>query len=93
MDGETYATAEMWMMVQKARWFGDEKAAKEMLRTDDAKVHKALERKVKDFSNGIWDKSKYSAVAGRVPIWPGSLSCLHLRALRRFRRAPMPEGQ
>lgn len=23
-EGETYATAEMWMMVQKARLFGDE---------------------------------------------------------------------
>ena len=61
VDGDTYATAEMWMMVQKARLFSDEKVAKDMLRTSDPKAHKALGRKVKDFSNGVWDESEYPA--------------------------------
>jgi len=35
VDGEEYKTAEMWMMVQKARLFGDEAVAGKMLRTAD----------------------------------------------------------
>jgi ribA/ribD-fused uncharacterized protein len=54
-EGDTYATAEMWMMVSKARLFGDEGIAKSMLRTSDPKVHKALGRKVQGFDGGKWD--------------------------------------
>lgn len=49
------------MMVQKARLFGDEKVAGEMLRTDNPKKHKALGRRVKNFDNAVWDKSMWSA--------------------------------
>ena len=55
VDGETYATAEMWMMVQKARLFSDEKVAKQMLGTTDPKVHK----KVRGFEGGVWDERTF----------------------------------
>jgi ribA/ribD-fused uncharacterized protein len=54
-----YATAEMWMMVQKARLFGDEETAAQMLSTEDPKVHKALGRKVRGFQEGKWDARKW----------------------------------
>jgi hypothetical protein len=53
--GDTYATAEMWMMVQKARLFGDEEIAKQMLGTVDPKAHRALGRKVEGFDGEKWD--------------------------------------
>lgn len=45
------------MMVQKARLFGDEAVAKQMLRTSDPKAHKALGRKVRGFDGKVWDQS------------------------------------
>jgi hypothetical protein len=54
-EGDTYATAEMWMMVQKARLFGDEDIAKRMLESTEPRVHKALGRKVEGFDGGKWD--------------------------------------
>jgi ribA/ribD-fused uncharacterized protein len=58
-NGETYATTEMWMMVQKARLFGDEEVAEKMLATTDPKAHKKLGREVKGFKEGVWDESMY----------------------------------
>jgi ribA/ribD-fused uncharacterized protein len=58
MDNETYATAEMWMMVQKARCFNDEKIARQMLETTDPKTHKALGRKVRGFDEKVWNERK-----------------------------------
>lgn len=58
VSGDTYATAEMWMMVQKARLFGDEDVARQMLKTSDPKKHKALGRQVKNFDNRVWDESE-----------------------------------
>jgi hypothetical protein len=55
VDGEEYKTAEMWMMVQKARLFGDEAVAEEMLATTDPKKHKALGRAVRNFEQKVWD--------------------------------------
>ncbi|KAF2111634.1 hypothetical protein BDV96DRAFT_498915 [Lophiotrema nucula] len=62
VDGTTYPTAEMWMMVQKAKLFGDEAIAAKMLQTTDPKNHKALGRKVKNFSDKIWNKERYRIV-------------------------------
>jgi len=56
VNGDTYATCEMWMMVQKAKLFGDEKVARDMLKTKDPKAHKALGRKVKNFNHAVWNK-------------------------------------
>jgi predicted NAD-dependent protein-ADP-ribosyltransferase YbiA (DUF1768 family) len=56
IDNESYVTAEMYMMVQKARCFNDEKIAKQMLATTDPKEHKALGRRVKGFNEKVWDE-------------------------------------
>ncbi|KAF2133378.1 DUF1768-domain-containing protein, partial [Dothidotthia symphoricarpi CBS 119687] len=61
-EGDTYATAEMWMMVQKARLFGDEAIAKKMLATTNPREHKALGRSVRGFSEGVWDEHKLRIV-------------------------------
>jgi hypothetical protein len=57
-NGEAYTTAEMWMMVQKARLFGDEAVAKKMLATSDPKRHRALGREVRGFNERVWDARK-----------------------------------
>ncbi|KAA8615662.1 hypothetical protein PtrV1_11058 [Pyrenophora tritici-repentis] len=62
VDGDTYATAEMWMMVQKARLFNDEKTAKQMLATTKPHEHKALGRQVKGFEARVWDQHKVQIV-------------------------------
>ncbi|KAG9206896.1 hypothetical protein G6514_000186 [Epicoccum nigrum] len=62
VSGDTYATCEMWMMVQKARLFGDEDTAKQMLQTTDPKTHKDLGRLVRNFDNALWDEKKFDIV-------------------------------
>jgi ribA/ribD-fused uncharacterized protein len=57
-EGITYHTAEMWMMVQKAKLFKDEETAAMMEKTTDPKKHKALGRKVKAFDKDVWDREK-----------------------------------
>jgi ribA/ribD-fused uncharacterized protein len=57
-EGITYHTAEMWMMVSKAKLFKDEEIVAKMVRTTDPKKHKALGRKVKDFDKAVWDQEK-----------------------------------
>ena len=52
------------MMVQKARLFGDEDIAKQMLQTTDPKTHKDLGRLVKNFDNALWDESMWSTLPG-----------------------------
>ncbi|KAF2016183.1 DUF1768-domain-containing protein [Aaosphaeria arxii CBS 175.79] len=62
VDGATYATAEMWMMVGKARLFGDEDIARQILSTTDPKLHRALGRQVERFDEKVWNKEKYRIV-------------------------------
>ena len=62
-NGEHYLTAEMWMMVQKARLFGDEAAALEMLQTQSPAEHKRLGRQVRGFDEKIWRQSQSSHVS------------------------------
>ncbi|KAJ4305178.1 hypothetical protein N0V90_000709 [Kalmusia sp. IMI 367209] len=57
-EGDTYVNAEVWMMVGKARLFGDESIARQMLDTTDPREHKALGRKVKNFNQKVWDSNK-----------------------------------
>jgi len=44
------------MMVHKARCFGDEEIAKQMLGTTSPKEHKDLGREVKGFDEKVWDE-------------------------------------
>ncbi|OCK86247.1 DUF1768-domain-containing protein, partial [Lepidopterella palustris CBS 459.81] len=57
-EGTTYISAEMWMMVSKARLFGDEGVAQQMLETTDPKTHKQLGRLVEGFDPEVWDQNK-----------------------------------
>jgi len=61
VDGETYVTAEQFMMAEKARLFGDDEIRKQILGTTDPKAQKALGRKVKGFDEATW-------VANRLEI-------------------------
>lgn len=57
IDGTIYRTAEHWMMAEKARLFGDEDVALEIVGANDPKTAKALGRKVRNFDDSVW-KSK-----------------------------------
>jgi ribA/ribD-fused uncharacterized protein len=61
-EGITYATAEMWMMIQKAKLFKDDEIASQMAATTDPKIHKALGRKVRGYDGKIWDQQKLRIV-------------------------------
>jgi ribA/ribD-fused uncharacterized protein len=62
VSGDTYVTAEMYMMVQKARLFSDEETARKMLDTEDPKTHKELGRQVRGFDGEVWDSRKFDIV-------------------------------
>jgi ribA/ribD-fused uncharacterized protein len=51
-----FQTAEMFMMMGKAALFEDDDVFTQIGRTSDPKNHKALGRKVKNFSDDIWNK-------------------------------------
>ncbi|KAF2814462.1 DUF1768-domain-containing protein [Mytilinidion resinicola] len=61
-EGASYSSAEMWMMVSKARLFGDEDVAQRMLIETDPKTHKVLGRQVTDFDPKVWDDNKLRIV-------------------------------
>ncbi|KAK4893834.1 hypothetical protein LTR27_007860 [Elasticomyces elasticus] len=58
VDGVTYLTAEMWMMIEKAKLFGDEETAQKMMETTIPAEHQALGRKAKGFDRKKWDQHK-----------------------------------
>lgn len=62
VDGRTYATAEHYMMAEKARLFGDEATRAEIVQGTDPKEAKALGRKVQNFSSAVWDKARFEVV-------------------------------
>ena len=62
VDGVRYATAEHWMMAEKARLFGDEASVERILASDDPGVAKGLGRKVSGFDNDIWEAHRYDIV-------------------------------
>ena len=54
INDELYRTAEHYMMVRKARLFGDESFAKAILAAASANEAKSLGRKVRGFSEQLW---------------------------------------
>jgi hypothetical protein len=58
----TYATAEHWMMAEKARLFGDTEIERQVLATSSPKEAKALGRKVKGDDWSRWDAIKFDTV-------------------------------
>lgn len=67
VEGVRYATAEHYMMAEKARLFGDEAARDEILRADHPRVAQALGRGVKGFDGARWDARRVDiVVAGNL---------------------------
>lgn len=59
---QLYPTAEHYMMVEKARLFGDEEILSKILSTNDPAAAKALGRKVKLFDPHRWEQHAILAV-------------------------------
>src|SRR5262245_44382569 len=53
-DGQTYASAEQYMMAQKAKLFSDEDAYARILATTSPSEGKKLGRSVKGFDEALW---------------------------------------
>lgn len=67
VDGFRYATAEHYMMIGKARLFGDDEIAERMLAAPHPGAVKALGRQVRGFDQATWDARCFDlVVAGSV---------------------------
>jgi ribA/ribD-fused uncharacterized protein len=62
IDGQTFVTAEQYMMYSKAILFGDKKKAELILKTSDAKRQKLLGRQVRNFNFNLWNEKKFDIV-------------------------------
>ena len=63
----TYATAEHYMMAEKARLFGDEEIRAQILAATNPGAVQALGRKVRGFKQETWEAHRYDIVlAGNV---------------------------
>ena len=61
-NGNNYATAEHWMMAEKAKLFNDEEILLKILKSNSAGEVKKLGRKIKNFDEKIWDEHKFEIV-------------------------------
>ena len=67
VEGETYATAEHWMMAGKARMFGDEQMVPRILKARTPAEAKSLGQQVKGFDEERWVAGRFELVtAGSV---------------------------
>jgi len=62
VDGVRYATAEHWMMAEKARLFGDAPALGEILTATSPAEAKAHGRTVRNYSDEAWERARMDAV-------------------------------
>jgi ribA/ribD-fused uncharacterized protein len=62
VEGVEYATAEHWMMAEKARLFNDAEQLQAILATPKPAVAKACGRLVKDFDATLWKKRCFDMV-------------------------------
>lgn len=62
VDGVRYPTAEHYMMIGKARLFGDHAIAARMLTTPHPHTVKALGQQVRDFDQATWDAHRFDLV-------------------------------
>lgn len=62
VDGVRYPTAEHFMMCEKARLFGDEATAREILTSPSPGRAKAFGRKVRGFDEATWVEHRYDIV-------------------------------
>lgn len=83
-----------FMMYQKAKLFGDDATAAEVLRTKAPRKAKSLGRKVTNFKEAVWEAKREAIVlkgnmlkfgapaSGQTPIQPGSEGSLRDKLLR-----------
>lgn len=62
VDGQQYATAEHFMMAQKAALFGDAATRLEAIQAPNPGAAKALGRKVRGFDESVWVEHRFSVV-------------------------------
>src|SRR5262245_48170168 len=62
VEGRRFATAEHFMMAEKARLFGDREAEAAVLQSTDPSEAKALGRRVRGFNERAWAKARLSIV-------------------------------
>lgn len=62
LDGVSYATAEHWMMAEKARLFGDGEVLQEILAAVHPNEAKKLGRKVRNFDDVQWRTARWDIV-------------------------------
>jgi ribA/ribD-fused uncharacterized protein len=62
VDRQAYRSAEQFMMVAKARLFGDDDALAKILATGDPARAKALDRQVRHFSEATWEGARFDLV-------------------------------
>lgn len=62
VDRALYATAEHWMMAEKARLFGDREALSRILEAPTPADAKAWGRKVRKYDDEAWAKNRFEAV-------------------------------
>jgi ribA/ribD-fused uncharacterized protein len=62
VDGVAFNCAEQFMMHGKAKLFGDDAVAQQILAADHPKQHKALGRKVKPFVDTTWKTQRIEIV-------------------------------
>lgn len=62
LDGDTYATAEHYMMAEKARLFGDEATRAAILRAPHPDAAKKLGRQVQGFDEARWNEARFEVV-------------------------------
>lgn len=61
-EGIRYATAEHWMMAEKARLFKDELILAEIINASSPAMAKKLGREIKNFDPVTWDEHKFRIV-------------------------------
>ncbi|HLK96213.1 MAG TPA: NADAR family protein [Hymenobacter sp.] len=62
LDGDTYATAEHYMMAEKARLFNDETTRAAILQAAHPNDAKKLGRRVKGFDDAQWNAARFAIV-------------------------------
>lgn len=62
VDGRRYATAEHFMMAEKAALFGDAAIRHAVLDAPDPATAKALGRQVRGFSEAVWRRQRFAIV-------------------------------
>jgi ribA/ribD-fused uncharacterized protein len=61
-EGDVFVCAEQYMMLGKARLFGDDEVAQQILAADHPRQHKALGRKVRNFDDKVWRRNRETIV-------------------------------